>query len=247
MSRPDAPAPIAVVSALREELRPLLARMSARQVRFADGIRLWQGRLGGRSLIVARAGDGSRRAERGANILLEAARPEILLGSGVAGALTPGLAVGDLVVGDHLGDRRGPAPAPPAAWLDRACAAGGARPADLWSAEKVVCSAQEKRELAGRFPAGRLAAVDLESAAWARAAARRGTPCLVCRAITDGADEVLPGFLADCQEPGGSMRLARVAAHALIHPSAAGSLLLLRRRVASAAERLAQFLEDLVQ
>jgi hypothetical protein len=88
--------------------------------------------------------------------------------------------------------------------------------------------------------------VDLESAAYAEAAVAEGIPWLVLRAVSDTADEALPGLLNRALDDGGAIRRGRVLAGLLGHPSALPQLLGLRRRVRGAAEVLARGVEALV-
>ncbi|MGH9442492.1 MAG: hypothetical protein ACRD16_09470, partial [Thermoanaerobaculia bacterium] len=123
----------------------------------------------------------------------------------------------------------------------------GATPAVLLTVGRIVCRPDERRALAARLPAGLPAAVDLETAFWSRAAAERGVPLLALRAISDAAREFLPPLLAECQEPGGPVRRASVAARMIFRPSAARQLLSLGRRVSAASESLARVVEALLQ
>ena len=92
----------------------------------------------------------------------------------------------------------------------------------------AVRAAHAARE-AGAAKAGSPAAVDMESAAWARACAEAGVPYLILRAISDTADEDLPGYLAGCMDAQGSIRRAGVASGALRHPGSIPALLRMRR------------------
>jgi adenosylhomocysteine nucleosidase len=83
----------------------------------------------------------------------------------------------------------------------------------------------------------------MESAAWAREAARRGIPYLVLRAISDAAADELPGYLSDCMDAQGSIRRSSVVGRALAHPSSIPVLLRMRRAVLDGSRRLAALLE----
>lgn len=238
---------IAVVTALPEELAPLLARLSGRAAERRDGARLWRGRLGRRPVLLACTGDGNGNALRGARSLLAGGRPEALIGAGVAGALTPDLPPGTIVFGERVFDSAGEAPRAAPAWLDRAKSRPDATAAILFTADRVVGAADRRRELAARLPPGRPAAVDLESACWARTAEEREVPFLALRAISDGAGEDLPEILSACQIPGGPIRRGCVARRVLFRPATARKLLELRRRVRAGSELLARFVETLLQ
>jgi hypothetical protein len=93
---------------------------------------------------------------------------------------------------------------------------------------------------------GGAAVVDLESAAYAEAAAAERIPWLVLRAVSDTADEALPALLNRALDDGGAIRRGRVLAGLLGHPAALPQLLGLRRRVRASAEVLARGVEALL-
>ena len=81
----------------------------------------------------------------------------------------------------------------------------GARSGTLVTVDRPLVAAAEKAAWAARIGDGS-AAVDMESAAWARAAAARGIPYIVVRAVSDAADEELPGYLSRCMDADGGIR-----------------------------------------
>lgn len=104
--------PVAVLTALREELSAVLRR--AHSVEAVVGGRAYRGWLGGVRAIFAATGDGPPRAERIAAAVCRDFGPAALYGAGIAGALSPALAAGDLVVARRVRDRgeRGRCPIP---------------------------------------------------------------------------------------------------------------------------------------
>ena len=90
------------------------------------------------------------------------------------------------------------------------------------------------------------AAVDLESAAWARAAATFNVPIAILRIVVDAADEELPPFLAGHMRADGSVRRWGIAASALVRPARIPSLVRLARRTWSGSERLAGAVERMI-
>jgi len=200
-------------------------------------------RLSGAAVVVA-TGDGPRRAARGAADAIERHRPKVLFGAGVAGALTPGLAVGDILVSARVLDAGGEAPPPSRKLLEAVLAATGARAGTLLTLDRPAVSAAEKAGLAAST--GAPAACDMESAAWARAAAAAGIPYVVLRAVSDTADEDLPRYLARCMNAGGGISRAAVAMQALRHPATIPDLLRMRRRVGACGERLGHALQAVV-
>ena len=214
--------PVAILTAIPEELAGI-RRAVAESAR----------------IVLGCTGDGPKRAGSGAATFLERHRPSALLGAGIAGALTPGLSVGELVASRRVRFAVGDAATPDPRLLERAIAAG-ARPVTLVTVDRPIVSAAARAALAGAGAQDAMAA-DMESAAWAREAAVRGIPYLVIRAISDAADEELPAFFAETIGTDGSIRRGEVARRALLEPSSWGTLLRMRRRLHDCSERLGAF------
>lgn len=237
--RDDGGAPVAVVTAIREELEAVAG--VARDVRSESG-GLLRARIGVREVVMAATGDGPASAERAAAALCEAVRPSALIGSGIAGGLTGDLVVFDLIASARVFADPGELPPPDPDLLARAARAG-AKAGSLVTVDAPVVSPSGRRRLAARLAPGEAGAVDMESAAWARAAVRRQVPYLVVRAISDTSEESLPEFFADCVGASGGIDRRAVAWRALGHPSDWPALLRLRRRVRACGRTLASFLE----
>lgn len=201
------------------------------------------GRLSGNTVVVS-TGDGPGNAARGAAEAIQRHRPKAVFGAGVAGALTPGLAAGEILASARLVDARGEAPPPSRKLLEAALAATGIRAGTLLSIDRPAVSAAEKATLAAST--GAPAVCDMESAGWARAAAAAGVPYLVLRAVSDTAEEDLPRYLARCMNAGGGISRAAVTLQALLHPATIPDLLRMRRRVADCAEKLGSGLESVL-
>ena len=225
MSEPD-PSRVLVLTAIPEE-RDAIAK-----------------RLAGKKVVVVATGDGPGNAARGATAAIERHRPAFLAGAGIAGALTPGLCVYDLIASARVLDARGEAPPPDRKLLEEALAAKGVRAGTILTVERPAVTAGEKAELAAST--GAPAVCDMESAAWARAAAEKGLPYLILRAVSDTADEDLPRYLARCMNAEGGISRARVALFALLHPTTIPQLLRMRRRVSECGERLGDVLQEFV-
>jgi hypothetical protein len=106
--------------------------------------------------------------------------------------------------------------------------------------------AEKQRLLAAAHPGALAAVVDLESLAYAEAAAQAAIPWLVLRAVSDTAAEALPALLNRCRDDGGAVRRRQVALELLGDPRALPVLLSLRRRVRRCAETLARATERIV-
>ena len=232
--------PIAVVTALKEEFEAVLSR--AREARFRGTF--VEARIGTADVALCLTGDGAGQAARAADLLCETVRPTALLGAGIAGALSPDLAIGDVLVSRRIRDSQGDVPGPDARLLAQALENTGARAGTFLTVARPVVLASLKKALLQTFDDGGPAAADMESSAWARAAASRGIPYLIARAISDGAGENLPEYLGRCVGPDGGIRRPSVVLSALAHPATIPALLRMRGRVLACAEKLAVFLED---
>jgi nucleoside phosphorylase len=194
---------------------------------------------GAPGVVLAVTGDGPSRAERGLVAFLQATPCAGVIGIGLAGALTSDLRAGDLVTARGILDEDGRAVATDARWV-AAAEASGATACTLFSTRSIVRSAAEKAILAGKNVSAP-AAVDLESAAWARAAMAFGLPFAVLRVIADAANDEVPGFIADSARPDGSIRRERVVLAALAKPQKRiPELIRLARAARRASHRLAE-------
>lgn len=219
---------VLLVTAMPEELGPLAGRA------LPDGVH------------AAATGEGPRRAARRAAELCDIHRPAVLVGAGVAGALSADLAFGEILVARRVCDADGDAPSPDAVLADRAAAIPGAREASIFSSDRMLVAARERSALAARIRDDP-AAVDMESAAWARAASARGIPYVVVRAVSETADVDLPDYLLRCYDADAGIRRSRVILHALARPASLPSLLAMRRRMRESGERLAAFVHHFLK
>lgn len=235
-----------ILTALPEETSALLDRLrNVSAIPRASG-RAWRGRLAGQPVLLGETGVGPQRAAAGISKLLQFAGPCRWIGLGLAGALAPELTAGEILLAGSVSDGEGVVtPGPDPAWAARASVCGApARSARFLSAARIASTPAEKGRLRGRG-AEQFDALDMESAAWARAAAAAGhdAPYLLVRVVSDTAEEELPELVAASIAPDGSFDRGRVVRRALRHPGSIGKLLVLRRRARSCAGSLAGFLE----
>jgi adenosylhomocysteine nucleosidase len=253
----------AVVAAMPEEAASLRRQLwGTRRVRASfDAVTGWLGRV---PLVLAVTGDGERNAYEGLCTMLSTLDIRRVLVIGVSGALSQALGTGSLVVSERVLQEGGElvldANEALVSGASRLCVAPRAvlissqQLADTPAAKRrlldlidVVSGARGAGAPCGRAsadaPAAPLAAVDLESAAYARAAVEAGVPWLCLRAISDTAEEGLPALLNRCRDGGGAVQRGRVARGLFTEPRAVPALLSLRQRVrrcAGVLERAAQ-------
>jgi adenosylhomocysteine nucleosidase len=261
-SRPADHRITAIIAAMPEEVAPLRARLiGARGLSLRGGTGAAEvvlGHLDGVAVALAVTGDGARNAREGVAALLGHVEVNRLIALGVAGALSPDLAEGALVVAEQVmleGGGPGTTLRADQALVESAVRATGARRGVVMTAGRIADTAAEKQRLFGLIvpagtaaPASRLggtiggtiggassgatsAVVDLESADYIGAAARAGIPWIVLRAVSDTADEALPALLNRSRDEGGAVRRGSVVRGLLGDPGALPALLGLRRRV----------------
>jgi len=228
-----------IVAALREELAPLLRRLGDVETIASGPLRHLRARLRDSRVIVAWTGEGVRNAERVGRSLLPLAPDAPLLVVGVAGALSPMLKAGDLVIGESI--REGSISfATDPEWVERARRAGAEHCGVVATVDEVVTAADRKLFLWEELGRPAAAVVDMESSRLAALAAGEGRPFLIVRAVSDEAGDELPRFLERCRDSSGALDRGRVLRQVLRRPSSLYPLLRLRRRVEICAERLAE-------
>ena len=200
---------VAIVSAMHEELRALLADVDA-PARVTQAGRVFHaGTLAGCPAVLCLSGIGKVAAAATTALLLERfTAVDAVIFTGVAGGLGPGVNVGDVVVARELLQHdldaspifpRYEVPltgrsrfAADAAWTSRLTASARAQGLRVHeglviSGDRFVSTAAESRELASRLPDA--LAVEMEGAAVAQVCADFGKPFAVLRTVSDRADD----------------------------------------------------------
>lgn len=179
-------------------------------------------------------GMGLRNArERLANVLNHGPVPQLVIGSGFAGGLKPGLPRGTVLY--EAGERF--------KW-EAALKRAGAVPGAFHCASRMAATVQEKAELRRRTGAD---AVDMESLAIAELCRRRRVPSVNIRLVLDTAEEHLPLDFNMLLSPDEKLDLVRLAWALVKSPGKIPSLFRLGRQAREGARRLsavlARFLE----
>ncbi len=93
---------IAIIGAMREEIDPLLAKMdSVVETKYANNI-YYEATYKGKEIVIAYSKIGKVFSALTATILIEKFGCKIVLFSGVAGAISSDLKIGDLIIADGL-------------------------------------------------------------------------------------------------------------------------------------------------
>lgn len=195
-SLPLLPAELGFVVALPAEA----AALGATRFDFGHGMPFARTAAG----CVAVSGIGPERAAMAATWLVEDGA-RALLSWGVAGALSPLLGPGDLLVPERIASPHGQWHCDPA-WRAQAATALDASGGCVWCSGEVIGSVAHKRALAAQG----LDAVDMESAAVANIAARAQLPFLAIKAVCDPAWHALSAAAIGLLGDDGRLRLRRL-------------------------------------
>lgn len=188
---------IAIVLALREELKPFLKECRIESQTIKKPATLTRAHFRGVPLWLCQTGIGMANAHEGAEFLLRHATPKIIVSAGCAGATHPDLRPGDIVLAPEI---RSETPtdnfktdASARAELEKLAHEEGLdyRAGPLVTVWKVAGS-----KMKSSIGQKGMLALDMETAAVAAIAEKSGIPFVSLRAIFDPMDEELP-----CTEP----------------------------------------------
>lgn len=207
--------PIGILCAMPQEQELLLAAIGDPAPLSHPGIEARQGTLDGHEVVIAASGVGKVNAAVTATLLVERLGCRALVLSGVAGGLSAGVAIGDIVIAERLIDidygrltpegrivyQPGVLPVPderpdpgyrvPEALLERVrgrLAATGleATLGTILTTDAYLASPRDRDQLADEWDG---LCVEMEGSALCGVAERLGVPWLVVRALSDRAGE----------------------------------------------------------
>ncbi len=185
---------LAVIGAMKHEIGGLRRLAAVGGVDQSDGATIHHAQLLGKSFLLASSGVGRRNAMRALRVLADSYPVTTVLSIGYAGGLNKALGPGAVVVCSRMacpdedfshildGD-------PSLLGAARRCGRGKVVEGTGVTARHLISSPAEKRSLFDMFRAD---VVDMESYWIMAAAAECGIPCLVVRAISDGAADRVP-------------------------------------------------------
>jgi adenosylhomocysteine nucleosidase len=156
----------------------------------------------------------------------------VVVSVGIAGALSPDLRVGDLVIGDHVigqgdTDRR---------LRDKLVLfLPDARIGGILGSDYIWASPSDKTTM---FRGTRALAADMETQVAARVALRHGLPLAAIRVISDSATDALPPAALVGMKPDGSMALGRVLRSLAGNPAQLPALIRTGRNAETAFRQL---------
>lgn len=220
---------LGLVVALKAEARALLGRgpwrsSGGRKVRNV-------GLGGGGELLAVLSGVGMKNALSAARWLVGSG-PDALVILGIAGGLSPEVKPGEIVIAEKvIQEEDGAEWFADGAVVKSACEAlKGAslqvRSGAVITTATATLSAGEKKKLYRRSGA---IAVDMESAAVAKVAAKAGIPFFVMRAVSDTAGLSVSRDIYDCLDMEGGVRSRALMNNILRRPSMVQEMLVLRK------------------
>jgi adenosylhomocysteine nucleosidase len=218
---------VVIISALEREVAPLVKGWRVLRDPVPAAYRKFQKD----GVVVVCGGVGARAARRATEGALDLYRPGLVVSTGLAGALVPELKVGEVLV---------PAVVVSAATQERFTIPGGT---GVLVTASGVAGSKAKRLLAGQH-SGQL--VDMEAAAVAEVAKRRGAAFTAVKAISDDAEFDFPD-LGPFTAIDGRFLTGRFAAHAALRPWLWRDLAKLASNSVRATRELCAALEHLIE
>lgn len=199
---------VGIIGAMAQEVAILLEKMNAPRLTEIAGIKIYEGSIEGVEVALLQSGIGKTAAAVGTTLLLQTAKPDLVINTGSAGGLDSKLNVGDIVISSEVrhhdvdvtafGYEKGQLPSNPPAFIAdtklAALAASETEKAGFNAVSGLICSgdlfvngADMIARIRGDFPT--VAAVEMEAASIAQVCHAFNVPFVVVRAISDVADK----------------------------------------------------------
>jgi adenosylhomocysteine nucleosidase len=226
---------IGITFALPAESSDLMRQLH--HVEDVDGLRF--GQIGSRDVAVVHTGVGSEICNERLEILLHKARPEFIITSGFAGAVSEQLQAGNLILAENFSD-------PTLLGLARGILRDSKTTAvKLFTSSSIVNSPAQRNEIARASGA---AAVDMETGAILEICKAHGMWLVSLRAITDTPSNPFPAppdILFDIE--GQRTNYGRLFSYILRHPGSIGPLVRFGRRISKVRASLTDALVALIR
>jgi nucleoside phosphorylase len=212
--------------AFTREIAPFKRRLRNRAPLALDGLHGFRAEIGGKEFAVVGHGIGHRRATEAARRAFDSIPgAELVIGTGVVGALSSGLKPGDLVLSDRVLtlDGDGQVAKQVIAVSDSHLRQVGRSLSNagivystgaILTSHRVLATGAEKRR--AKESTGAIA-VDMETAAIAAEAAARGLPFVAIRAVLDEVDDEVVG--AEMADADGNVRPLAATSYLIRNPA----------------------------
>ncbi|MDO9826467.1 5'-methylthioadenosine/S-adenosylhomocysteine nucleosidase [Glaesserella parasuis] len=199
---------IGIIGAMAQEVEILLSYMAEPKLTEIVGCKIYEGKINNTDVALLQSGIGKTAAAMGTALLLQLAKPEMVINTGSAGGLDANLNVGDIVISTEVrhhdvdvtafGYEKGQLPANPAAFMANEQLAQIAiketEKAGFNAVSGLICSGDlfvNGSDMIARirndFPS--VKAVEMEAASIAQVCHAFQVPFVVVRAISDVADK----------------------------------------------------------
>jgi adenosylhomocysteine nucleosidase len=224
-----------IVAALEREVHPLIKRGGWRKTR---AIQATYGCYENDCALIVCAGVGGAHASRAAEEAAVAAKPVLMVSAGLAGAVLPGLAAGQVIVPATVVDAETSKPIAVTAYP----AIPGVSMGGVLVSVTAVADVAGKRQLAEQYGAR---VIDMEAASVAKIARLHDIPFLAMKAISDEYDFALPE-LNRFVDGRGRFKTMRFVAHAAVRPGTWPAVEKLASNTAKASQQLCRALNLLL-
>jgi adenosylhomocysteine nucleosidase len=235
--------------AFSREIAPFKRRLRNRAPLALDGLHGFRAEIGGKEFAVVGHGIGHRRATEAARRAFDSIPgAELVIGTGVVGALSSGLKPGDLVLSDRIltidGDGQLSEQVITVSEshlraVGRSLSSAGIAYSTgaILTSHRVLATGAEKR--CAKESTGAIA-VDMETAAIAAEAAARGLPFVAIRAVLDEVDDEVVG--AEMADADGNVRPLAATSYLIRNPATMLKLPKMIRNLARATAAIADAL-----
>jgi adenosylhomocysteine nucleosidase len=238
-------AEIGIVGSLWLELAPLVNQCDQMRKTQGSSFTIHGGWLHGIRVAFVEAGIGKNRVQRATQALIEGHSPEWVLSIGLAGALSPELAIEDIFLANEIISTSGETL--PVSDLFGSCTFFSNLPDEkhnihrgqLLCAEKVVCTRKEKQQLNAHYGAS---VVEMESLFVGQVCRDYGTSFGSVRVISDDIETDLPPEIRGLLGSSKVFRVGAALGAVWNRPSSAQDLWNLREIANRASESLARFI-----
>ena len=240
---------IAILVAVKQELRPILRRATAGHIVRQQHLDFCEGTLAGQPVALLALGIGKECARIAAEMTIKCYRPDLIISAGFGGGLQDNVNDGDIVIGTEVLDLaqdqgsqvRWRSTHQLASHDELNTAELGLRVhfGRILTADEMVLRSAIKNHLGKATGA---LAVDMETSAVATVCAAHGTDLLSVRSITDNNREDLPREFNDFFIIG-QLQPGRIISSCARRPRLVLALARLGYRARTAGENLARFLE----
>jgi adenosylhomocysteine nucleosidase len=200
-------------------------------------------RIGGANVNVLLTGVGGKSAWLETTRIVWDGDVDICISSGLAGALRAEYQLGDILAAKQVQAMRWKRVVASDPTLIQLAEEHGAQAvASFYSADRVISSASEKRELGSAADA-----VEMESGEVLYEASAFGAKVIAIRGISDAVDENLPLDFNRVVTLAGEVSIPKVLGEVVRHPMSAPALMRFGKQSRMAAEKLGTFLDRYIE